>query len=115
MDKVTNSTNPLADAMEMFGKRGANVATILANNGDAIKDLTKDFEDSAGEASAMARIMDSGLGGSLRKLMSQVEGLAITLGEMLVSIFTKIMEAVSFVVNGFMNLDTGTKGLIVTM
>jgi len=115
MDKVKNSTNPLADAMEMFGKRGANVATILANNGTAIKDLTKDFEDSAGEASAMARIMDSGLGGSLRKLMSQVEGLAITLGEMLVPIFTKIMEAVSFVVTGFMNLDVGTKGIIVTV
>tara|TARA_R110000764_G_scaffold38443_2_gene85158 strand:+ start:3189 stop:5567 length:2379 start_codon:yes stop_codon:yes gene_type:complete len=115
MDKIKNSTNPLADAMEMFGKRGANVATILANNGVAIKDLTKDFEDSAGEASAMARIMDSGLGGSLRKLMSQVEGLAITLGEMLVPIFTKIMEAVSFVVNGFMNLDIGTKGIIVTI
>ena len=113
MDEINNSTNPLADAMEMFGKRGATVATILANNGVAIQDLTEDFKDSKGEASAMARIMDSGLGGSLRKLLSQLEGLAIQIGEILVPVFSKIMSVIASLVNKFTSLDDGTKKIIV--
>ena len=115
MDEIKNSTNPLADAMEMFGKRGATVATILANNGDAIQGLTEDFKDSKGEASAMARIMDSGLGGSMRKLLSQLEGVAIQLGEILLPIFQKIVGVVAGVLDKFTSMDSASKNIAVTI
>jgi len=115
MDKINNSTNPLAVSMELFGKRGATVATVLANNGKAIEELNQDFRDSQGEASRMAAIMDSGLGGSLRKLLSQLEGLAIQIGEKLVPIFSDIIGFVSGVINKFTSLDENTKNIVITI
>jgi len=113
MDQINNSTNPLATSMEMFGKRGATVATILANNGQAIQDLTDDFRDSEGEAKSMAEIMDSGLGGAMRKLQSQLEGVGIQLGEILLPIFQKVIGFVSKGASAFSNLSSSQQGLIV--
>lgn len=115
MDQINNSTNPLATAMDMFGKRGATVATVLANNGKAIKDLNQDFIDSQGEAAEMAKIMDSGLGGSMRKLLSQLEGLGIQLGEILVPIFQKVIGFISGAINAFTSLDENSKNIAVTI
>ena len=77
----------------------------------AIEELNQDFRDSQGEASRMAAIMDSGLGGSLRKLLSQLEGLAIQIGEKLVPIFSDIIGFVSGVINKFTSLDENTKNI----
>lgn len=115
MDEINNSTNPLTTAMEMFGKRGATVATILANNGQEIQNLTDDFRESEGEALAMAKIMDSGLGGAMRKLTSQIEGVAIQLGEILLPIFSKIVGLISGAIESFTSLDSKTKNIIVTL
>lgn len=115
MDQINNSTNPLATAMDMFGKRGATVATVLANNGKAIKDLNQDFIDSQGEAAEMAKIMDSGLGGSMRKLLSQLEGLGIQLGEILLPIFEKVIGFVSGAIKAFTDLDENSKNIAVTI
>jgi hypothetical protein len=115
MDQIQNSTSPLAESMEMFGKRGATVATILANNGDAVKNLTADFIDSKGEAQDMADIMGSGLGGSLKELQSQFEGLLIQLGEVLVPIFEKLMGFASKLIGHFTNLSSEQKKLGVAL
>ncbi len=115
MDEINNSTNPLATAMDRFGKRGATVATVLANNRTQITELNKDFVDSQGEASKMAQIMDSGLGGSIRKLISQLEGLAIQIGEKLVPIFSKIVEFISGAIRSFSSLDENTKNIAITL
>tara|TARA_R110001583_G_scaffold129773_3_gene281631 strand:+ start:644 stop:2998 length:2355 start_codon:yes stop_codon:yes gene_type:complete len=115
MAEIQNSTNPLATSMEMFGKRGATVATILANNGKEIQSLNEDFRDSEGEAKRMADIMDSGLGGSLRKLKSQLEGVAIQLGEMLIPIFQKLMSVFSSVLTHFSSLSGSMKTVAVTL
>lgn len=115
MRKVTSSANPLATSMELFGKRGATVATIIANNRQEITGLTKDFIDSEGEASSMAKIMDSGIGGALRKMQSQLEGVAITLGEILIPVFQKVLNFVDKMLKGWQNLDSGTKQTIVTI
>ena len=111
MDIINNSTNPLATSMEMFGKRGATVATILANNGQAVTDLTKDFQDSKGEAQDMANIMGSGLGGSLKTLQSQFEGLLIQLGEILLPVFNKVLGFASKLIEKFNGLSSEQKEL----
>ena len=115
MAEIQNSTNPLATSMEMFGKRGATVATILANNGKEIQALNEDFKDSEGEAKRMAEIMDSGLGGSLRKLKSQLEGVAIQLGQILVPIFQKLIGFVKTALNAFNGLTGEQKKLGVAL
>ena len=113
MNEINSSTEPLAVAMDMFGKRGANVATILAQSGVEIQNLTSDFRDSTGEAKAMAEIMDSGVAGSLRKMRSQLEGAAIQLGETLVPVFQAVINRISKLVTWFSNLSTETQKSIV--
>lgn len=81
MSKLNGSLNPLADSMELFGKRGATVATIIANNRREISGLTEDFKDSVGEARSMASIMEDTLTGSFNKLKSALEGVSITLAK----------------------------------
>jgi regulator of replication initiation timing/uncharacterized protein YukE len=105
MGEINSSTNPLAVSMEMFGKRGSNVATILAQSGVEIESLTQDFRDSTGEAKKMADIMDSGVAGSIRKMRSQLEGAAIELGEKLVPIFEIAIEKISKMVKWFTSLS----------
>ncbi len=113
MNEINSSTEPLAVAMDMFGKRGANVATILAQSGVEIQNLTSDFRDSTGEAKAMAEIMDSGVAGSLRKMRSQLEGAAIQLGEQLVPIFQVVINRISKLVSWFSSLSAETQKSIV--
>jgi len=113
MIKIKSSQEPLTTAMELFGKRGAAVATIIANNGTEIQNLTADFQDSTGEAQRMADIMDSGVAGAMRKMKSQLEGVAIQLGQQLIPIFTKVIEKVSQAVKWFSNLSDEKKKSIV--
>jgi len=105
MDQINNASVPLNAAMDLFGKRGANVATIIGKNGTEIQNLTADFNDSAGEAKGMADIMDSGVGGAFRKLKSQLEGAGIELGEKLVPIFTKFGEKLKELIKWFTDLS----------
>ena len=113
MIEINSSTEPLAVAMEMFGKRGANVATILAQNGTELQNLTEDFKDSGGEAQAMADIMDSGVAGSMRRMKSQLEGVAIELGQQLVPIFEIVIEKISSLVKWFSSLSDEQKENVV--
>lgn len=113
MLKIQTSMNPLQTAMDLFGKRGASVATIIANNGLAIQSLTDDFNESAGEAQKMADIMDSGIAGAMRKLQSQTEGLLIQFGTALIPIFSKLLDKLSDLITWFSSLSDETKRNIV--
>jgi phage-related minor tail protein len=113
MDEINNASDPLAAAMDLFGKRGANVATILAQSGVEIQNLTDDFIDSAGEAKNMADIMDSGVAGSMRRMKSQLEGVAIEMGEHLVPVFKVFVEKIESAVKWFGTLSDEQKKNIV--
>lgn len=115
MDQINNATDPLAEAFDLFGKRGANVATIIANNGQEIQKLTADFEDSEGEARRMANIMDSGLSGSLRKLKSAAEGAGIEMGQGFKPIIESLARTLQNVAFWFRDLSGGQKQFIITI
>ena len=109
MNEITSDAKPLAKAFELFGKKGASVATIIAGNSTEIQALTADFNDSAGEAKKMAEIMDSGVAGAMRKLRSQTEGLLIQLGTALLPTFKKIAKWLSSLVEWFSSLSSEQK------
>ena len=113
MIKIQTSMNPLKTAMDLFGKRGAAVATIIANNGTEIQNLTEDFRDSSGEAQSMADIMDSGVAGSFRRMKSQLEGVAIELGTHLVPAFNALIGYIESGVKWFTSLSDSQKKNIV--
>jgi hypothetical protein len=106
---IRESTDPLTTAFDFFGKRGANVSTILSQNTDAISALADVLDLAGGSAKMMQAIMDSGLTGGFFKLKSAVEGAMIALkdnfGPQIKAITTKITAWV----NKFRELDESTQ------
>lgn len=59
--KIQQSTNKNATALELFGKRGATVGTILAESTKEVDKLTVAFDDAEGAAARMAATMEDNL------------------------------------------------------
>ena len=79
MGKIRTATDKNRTALELFGKRGATAAIILAENAKEADLLTTKYENSAGAAKRMADIMRDNLVGDTDKAKSALEGLAINL------------------------------------
>ncbi len=79
MNKIINATDKNKIAMELFGKRGATAAIILAENAKQGDLLTQKYEGAAGAAKRMADIMRDNLVGDADKAKSALEGLSINL------------------------------------
>ena len=112
MAQINNSTNANSTALELFGKRGAAVASILAKNQSEVAGLNTELIDSAGAASEMAEIMDDTLVGAMFKLKSATEGLGISFGKMLAPAVGKAAKFLSNLAQKFANLSPQTKSLI---
>ena len=112
MAQINNSTNANSTALELFGKRGAAVASILAKNQSEVAGLNTELIDSAGAASEMAEIMDDTLEGAMFKLKSATEGLGISFGKMLAPAVGKAANFLSSLAQKFANLSPQTKSLI---
>ena len=74
MAQISGAADQNAAALDLFGKRGATLGVILANNAEGIDDLTESLEDSAGAAGEMADKQLDTLGGALDLLRSAWEG-----------------------------------------
>ena len=95
LDMIENSSNRNATAMQIFGKRGATVAQIIALNRQEAFGLQAEFENSAGTAKELATIMDDTLQGSLFKLKSAFEGVQLSLATKLAPAFRKLVDRLS--------------------
>ena len=95
LDMIENSSNRNATAMQIFGKRGATVAQIIALNRQEAFGLQAEFENSAGTAKELATIMDDTLQGSLFKLKSAFEGVQLSLATKLSPAFRKLVDRLS--------------------
>jgi len=76
---INQSTNKSATAFELFGKRGATVATILAENADQASLLEDKLIDAGGAAEEMAETQLDTLTGRLKLLNSAWEGFILSL------------------------------------
>ncbi len=115
MAQINNSTNANATAMELFGKRGAAVASILASNQEAITGLNNELLNSEGSAQAMAAIMDQTLEGSMMRLKSATEGLAIEFGEVMAPAIGKVADFLGGLALMFANINPNIKKVIVVV
>ena len=115
MAQINNSTNANATAMELFGKRGAAVASILARNQDAVAGLNSELLNSEGSAQAMAAIMDQTLEGSMMRLKSASEGLAIEFGEVMAPAIGKVADFLGGLALMFANINPNIKKVIVVV
>jgi hypothetical protein len=77
IEQINGSQNSLSAANELFGKRGAVVATVIANNSDEIDKLDESLQNSAGSAEAAAAIIGDTLDGDLKRLTSSLQALVL--------------------------------------
>jgi TP901 family phage tail tape measure protein len=81
LDQIKNSTDKMGTATEMFGKRASPIASILAENQNKTKQLTKSFNNAEGAAQGMADTMQDNLKGDLIAAGSALEALMIEAGQ----------------------------------
>jgi phage-related minor tail protein len=82
----------LADAKDEVGRSAQSALLILSEGVDQIKPLTKEFENSAGAANAMATEMGDNALGASKRLESAMEGLGISIGEVVAEAVVPMIE-----------------------
>lgn len=80
LEQINSSTNKVSKANELFGKRSATVAAIIAENTDEVRALNVELLNSEGSAKKMAATIGDTLDGSIKRATSAWEGLILQLG-----------------------------------
>lgn len=81
MEQINGSADKSGAALELFGKRGATLGVILAENGDDIDALEEKLNNAGGAAEEMADKQLATLQGSLDLLRSALEGAILSMDE----------------------------------
>ena len=119
MDMLREKMSGLSEAEQaeaasaMFGERAMSGMLAIVNASTADYDKLTDALDNAdGTAKNMADTMNNNLNGQLVLLKSQIEGVAIKLGNILIPIIKKIVDRISEWVDWFSNLSEEQQKLI---
>lgn len=115
MAAINGSTNKNAKALDLFGKRGATVANILASNRGEANELADSYRNSAGAAKAMADIMDNTLEGSMKKVTSALQAMFISIGEALSPAIKTMGAIIANLASGFAGLSPNVKRTVVIL
>ncbi|MGJ9815937.1 phage tail tape measure protein [Staphylococcus aureus] len=103
-----------SSAATIFGKEAMSGALAIINASDEdYQKLTKSIDSSSGASKRMAETMESGLGGKLRTLRSQLEELALTIYDRIEPALQIIVSAFSKVVTWVTKLPTSIQLAIV--
>ena len=115
LDQINNATDKNAVALELFGKRGATVAAILAENQGAVNSLSNTYLKAGGAAKAMADVMTNTVQGKIQLMMSSIEGLGIAFGELLKPAIEKFTITIGHFADKLSSLDERQRKTILTI
>lgn len=102
------------NAEQIAGKNAmSGFLALMGGSDEDFKKLQDNIDNSTGKAKEMADTMNDNLQGQLVLLKSQLEGVAIQISEVLIPVFSKIIEKISEWVSWFGNLDEGTRKTII--
>ena len=103
-------------AKALAGQEAMSGLLAIVNAAPAdVEKLTSAIDNSKGSAEKMANVMNDNLKGQITPLKSQIEGLAIQMGEILVPIISDVVGAISQLAEWFGGLDENTQKTIVTI
>lgn len=103
-------------AASLAGKEGMSGLLAIVNSSDEdFEKLTNAIYNSEGASEEMANIMQDNLGGQMTILKSQLEELAISVGETLMPTIRDIVSHVQDFVDKLNNMDEGQKQTIITI
>lgn len=103
----------LADAKDEVGRSAQSALLVLAEGVDKIKPLTTELEHSGGAAQQMADIMGNTAFGAGKRLESAMEGLAISVGELVAVAIVPMVEFLAKAAGALNNMSDGAKKAIV--
>ncbi len=112
--KGLGSAQRLSIFETLFG-RGQAAALKLASSAEAFDALQDQIKNSAGLAVKTAEEMDAGIGGSFRKLLSAVEGIAIAIGEAIQKPVHRAADAITKISGWITTLINQNRQLAVTI
>lgn len=90
----------IAKFNEAFGLLGLTGAQAIGGAVGDIDKLVEALANAGGTANKTATAMESGLGGALRKALSAMEGVVLSVGNALAPAFQKLVEAVTTIAGG---------------
>jgi hypothetical protein len=102
LKQINGASDKTAESFKLFGKRGATLGVILAENGASVEDLTGKLLDSDEAAKDMAETQRATLGGAIKLLTSAWEGFILRMNEA-GGVGDKLRKVVVFLAD---NLDT---------
>ena len=103
----------LADAKDEVGRSAQSALLVLAQGVDQIAPTTKAFEESKGAAKEMADIMGNTAFGASKRLESAMEGLAISVGEIVAVAVVPLIEFLARAAGALNEMSDTTKKAIV--
>ena len=103
----------LADAKDEVGRSAQSALLILAEGVNQISPLTEEFKNSGGAAQQMADIMGDTAFGASKRLESAMEGLMISIGEIVAVAVVPLIEFLAKAASALNNMSDGAKRAIV--
>ena len=114
MGRLPNAQR-LTLANDLFGQRAVSGALKLTGSVAMLDDLARAIAASGDAAERTAKMMDSGLGGSFRIMMSAVEGVALAIGEALGNSLKKAVSTIQHLAEGAAKWVEANQGLVTTI
>jgi hypothetical protein len=108
MNQINNASDKSGAALDLFGKRGATLGVILAENQDSVGELETKLYDAGGAAGEMADKQLDTLNGAIDLLRSAWEGLILKFEEG-TGAFGLLKDFILFLAN---NLEAIVKGFV---
>ncbi len=112
MARMTNAER-ISFAQDLFGERAYGAALKLSKGG--FEDLAAAIDTAGGSAERTAALMDSGLGGTIRRLLSAAEGVQIAVGEALAESLGKAGDHVTELLGKFQQWVKENRETVVTV
>jgi hypothetical protein len=91
----------------------AAASALLKDCGDSWTQLAGNIDDADGAAAKMAGTMEEGIGGEARKLKSAIEGMGISIGEVVAPTIIRFTEKIGDLIDKFQKLSPAQKKMIV--
>lgn len=110
---LANQGLDLADAKDEVGRSAQSALLVLAGGVDRIAPLTEEYKNAGGAAQEMADIMGNTAFGASKRLESAMEGLAISVGEIVAVAVVPLIEFLAKAAGALNNMSDGAKRAIV--
>ena len=120
-DDISKKTDEMSDMgkqqmfSDLFGVDNAKLASSLAGNKQALQQFLIDLQNKEGDAKKTAQLMDSEIGGALRKAGNSFKGLTAEIGKAIAEYITPLVSKTAQAINTITDWVKRNHDLIVSV